>query len=334
MKNDLYKLLEDYILKYIPLEKGYSKNTAITYYTSIKQYLDFLEIELSKKNKSISILDFDKENILLFLGNLENKGNSISTRNNRLACLLSFIKYVSEIEPLYINVYNQITTIKSKKKSKEVLDFLTIDEYKSFIKSIDLATKQGLRHYTIVNLLYDTGARVSELINIKVEDLNYGSQNTIKLDGKGNKKRLVYITIHTVKILNNYLDKYNIKNGYIFVNEHNDQLTRFGIQYIIKKYYKIACLTETSLNAKTVSAHTFRHTKACHLLLNGTALPVIQKFLGHSSVQTTEIYLEVTSESIVEAIEKSAISILSDEIPENIAGNKKIMQKIHEIFQD
>jgi site-specific recombinase XerD len=130
--------------------------------------------------------------------------------------------------------------------------------------------------------MYDTASRVSELINIKVEDLSYGSNNSIRIKGKGNKYRIVYITSHTVKLINDYLKKYGIKEGYLFLNNQKKKMTRFGVEFLVNKYYDLACQKCPSLKTKNVTPHTFRHTKACHMLINGTALPVIQRFLGHS----------------------------------------------------
>lgn len=196
-------------------------------------------------------------------------------------------------------------------------------------------SQNGLRHYTIINLLYDTATRVSELINIKVEDLNYGSNNSIKIYGKGKKYRIVYITDNTVNLLNDYMKKYKIRHGYLFLNNQNKPLTRFGIEYLIKKYYEIACKSMPSLKSKNVTPHTMRHTKACHFLINGTALPVIQKFLGHASVQTTEIYLDLTSKAVIDAVEKASTLITNknDTIVEAKWKDDKILKALDEIFR-
>lgn len=330
-----YELLEDFILEYLPKERGYSKNTALSYYTSIKQFLKYIEDILHKKQEEINVADFNRNNISSFLNYIEDNGKSITTRNQRQAALISFVSYCAIMEPLYQKILDDVKNLKVKKIIKNKLDFLTVEEYKTFISAVNLNSQNGLRHYTIINLLYDTATRVSELINIKVEDLNYGSNNSIKIYGKGKKYRIVYITNNTVNLLNDYMKKYKIESGYLFLNNQNKPLTRFGIEYLIKKYYEIACDTMPSLKAKNVTPHTMRHTKACHFLINGTALPVIQKFLGHASVQTTEIYLDLTSKAVIDAVEKASALITNknDTTVEAKWKDDKILKALDEIFR-
>lgn len=309
---ELYELLESYMLVYLPLERGYSKNTVLSYYTSVKQFLSFLEQE-QKLKRSVSVLDFNMDNVSKYLLYIERQGKSITTRNQRLAGLVSFVSYCAMQEPVYQNTLDSVKKIKMKKPVKRKLDFLTIEEYKALISAIDLKEKNGLRYYVMINLLYDTAARVSEFTHIKVEDLNYGSNNSIRIFGKGKKFRNVYISDTTVKLINDYMKKYEISSGYLFRNKRGMPLSRFGVEYIINKYYEKACKTIPSLKAKNVTPHTLRHTKACHFLMNGTALPVIQKFLGHSSVQTTEIYLDVTSDAVIKAVDQASKLVMTEE---------------------
>lgn len=333
MKN-MYELLKDYILKYLPKERGYSKNTVLSYYTSIKQFIEYLKNELSMKQEDITVHDFGRTNISNYLLYLEENGNSVSTRNQRRASLISFVSYCAMIEPLYQNTLDDIRLVKPKKNVKHKLDFLTVEEYKDFISVIDLNSPNGLRHYTLINLMYDTAARVSEVINIRTEDLSYGSNNSIRIKGKGNKYRIVYITSHTVKLINDYLKKYRIKDGYLFLNKQKKKMTRFGVEFLVGKYYKLACQKSPTLKSKNVTPHTFRHTKACHMLINGTALPVIQRFLGHSSVTTTEIYLDLTSDAVIKAVEKAAELIGEDDsFVEAKWKDDEIRRKLEMIFQ-
>jgi site-specific recombinase XerD len=213
MKN-LYELLESFLLVYLPKERGYSKNTILSYYEGIKQMLGYIQETTTKTQSQITIYDFSRENINNYLLNIEKKGKSIATRNQRLAAISSFIGYCAMIEPIYQNTYTEITTIKMKKDAKNKRDFLTIDEYQDFISQINLKEWNGLRYYTLINVLYDTACRVQELIDIKVEDLNYGSNYSIKIMGKGNKQRIVYISGHTAELIQEYCKKYHITNGF------------------------------------------------------------------------------------------------------------------------
>jgi len=309
---NLYKLLESYLLIYLPKERGYSKNTVLSYYQGIKQVIRFIEKETGKEQNEITVYDFSREIISSYLLSIEESGKSVATRNLRLSAILSFINYCAMMEPLYQNTSCELISIKIKKDSKNKRDFLTIDEYRLFISQINLNEKNGLRYYTLINVLYDTACRVQELIDIKIEDLNYGSNYSIKIHGKGNKQRIVYISSHTAELIKKYCNKYKIGTGYLFVNKHNQQLTRFGVEYIIDKYYDMVCKVSKTLPYKKVTPHVLRHTKSCHMLINGVALPVIQRFLGHASIQTTEIYLDITSDVMIVAVEKSSEMIFGD----------------------
>lgn len=334
--NSLYKLLEDFLLIYLPKERGYSKNTVISYYEGIKQALRFIESTKGKRQIQITVYDFSREIISSFLLSIEEAGKSISTRNQRLAAITSFIGYCAMMEPIYQNTHSELTAIKMKKDIKNNREFLTIDEYQLFISQINLNETNGLRYYTLINVLYDTACRVQELIDIKVNDLNYGSDYSIKIHGKGNKQRIVYISSHTAELINKYRKKYNINTGYLFLNKQNKKLTRFGVEYIIDKYYKKACKVSNTLPHKKVTPHTLRHTKSCHMLINGVALPVIQRFLGHSSIQTTEIYLEITSDVVITAVEESSKMIFGEDV--NIETKKvweednTLLNKIKDMF--
>ncbi|MBR0419206.1 MAG: tyrosine-type recombinase/integrase [Erysipelotrichaceae bacterium] len=333
MKN-LYELLEDYILKYLPLERGYSKNTVVSYYTSIKQFIEYLKKDLSIKQENITVYDFGRKNVGNYLLHIEENGNSISTRNQRRASLISFVSYCTMIEPLYQNVLDDIRLVRPKKDVRHKLDFLTVEEYKDFISVIDLNSFNGLRHYTLINLMYDSAARVSEVINIRTEDLSYGSNNSIRIKGKGNKYRIVYITSHTVKLIDDYLKKYEISEGYLFLNKQKKKMSRFGVEFLVNRYYDLACKKCPALISKNVTPHTFRHTKACHMLINGTSLPVIQRFLGHSSVSTTEIYLDLTSDAVIKAVEKAAEMIGDDDsFVEAKWKDDEIRRKLEMVFQ-
>jgi len=336
MNKELYKHLEMYLIKHLPLERGFSDKTVESYYTSIKQFLNFIAKNKNKTIREISLLDFTLENVGDFLNHLEEVvGNSVTTRNLRLAGIVSFCKYVGDVEVKYINISNNLSKIRFKKSDSKKVEFLTVEEYQELIKSVDLTEKIGLKHYVLINVLYDTGARVSELINMSIEDINFGIENSIRIIGKGNKHRLVYINKHSVKLLKKYIERFNITSGCLFKNNSNNKMTRFGVEYIIKKYHQIASVNIESLKNKNVTPHTLRHTKACHFLINGTSLPVIQRFLGHESITTTEIYLDVTSDVIIKAVEKAGDLIFNNtnqnsKVWEN---EKNLIDKLNNLFK-
>lgn len=310
-KNDFPILLESYFEKHVRLERKFSVNTYTTYLTVIKQYLTFIEEEKKIKRKDISINSFNKSNIIDFLNYIEKDKNcSARTRNHKLAVLNSFLEYTQSMNPIYINMYLSSKTIKVKKTVHKKMDFLTKEELTSFFSIINIQYKSGYKHYVMITVLYETGARVSELINIKIADLFFGNDPYIKILGKGNKERLVYINDSVVLMINEYMRKFKIKEGDLFLNHSNRQFTRSGVNKFIHKYQEEVKKEYPMINNKSITPHTFRHSKAVHFLQNGTALPVIQRFLGHSNIQTTEIYLDITNDVVIEAV-KLAANIVS-----------------------
>ena len=166
----------------------------------------------------------------------------------------------------------------------------------------------------LIELLYESGLRDSELINLKVTNLFFLSESPyIKILGKGNKERIVYLNNDVVSIINDYIDKFGVTSGYLFLNHSNRQLTRFGVVKLINKYYELSKKECPTLMNKTITPHSFRHSKAVHLLMNNTALPIIQRFLGHSSIKTTEIYLDITNDEVSRSILKASSIIDNDE---------------------
>ncbi len=310
--NDFPKILESFFSKHLILERRYSSNTYESYLTTMKQVINYMDNNLHIKRDKITIMDFSKENIKKFLNDEEKEhGWSPKTRNQKLSAVKSFLEYAQSINPVYLNTYVEVKSIKKKKEDNEKQDYMTVDEMKAFFSCIDLGYKSGYKHYVILTVLYETGTRVSEVINIRIENLFFNENPYIKIFGKGNKERNVYISDSVVLMINEYRTKFNIHDGYLFRNPSNRQLTRYSINKIIDKYYEKAIVKCPTLANKNISPHTFRHSKAVHFLQNDTSLYIIQRFLGHSSIKTTEVYLDITNDVVIEAVQLAA-DMISD----------------------
>ena len=157
-------------------------------------------------------------------------------------------------------------------------------------------------HYLLVTVLYDTAARVDESVRMNLEDFSFGTDNSIVIFGKGSKYRRIYLTSHSVKVITAYMKLTGRNSGAVFLNKNCQRISDSGIDYVLKKYAAIAAERMSSIKEKTISPHTLRRSKATHMLLNGASLPVIQRFLGHESIQTTEAYLDAGSEAMVQAV--------------------------------
>jgi len=299
-------LLEDYVLVYAKKEAGYSGKTLRSYYTGIEQYVNWLTSKHSIKAIDIDPSSFSKEKIKEFLNYIVNEnGASIKTRNLRRAGIVSFLAYASDVCPVYANAYLNSKTIKVKKSEQKEQSFLTNEELEAILKSIDIARRSGYMHYILISVMYDTGARVDEAVRLNIEDFSFGKENSVNLFGKGNKYRTVYITSHAANLIKDYIKRSGRTEGPLFLNRYKERITDSGVDYVLKKYSKLAAQNSSSLKKKVISPHTLRRSKATHMLLNGASLPVIQRFLGHKSITTTEIYLNLGSEAMIKATEEA-----------------------------
>ena len=223
------------------------------------------------------------------------KKNDIKTRNQRLASIKSFYQYCVIDEIDNIDNIRKILSIKAKKEIKKVMNYLTEKELKTLLDSIDTSTNKGRRNLVILTLLYDTAARSNEIINLKIEDIRL-EEKYIILTGKRKKQRVVSIMEQTQKLIISYIEENHIENGYLF-NINGKKLSEYTLTKIINKYSKEI--------DKQISPHTFRHTRAVHLLDKGVNVIYIQELLGHTSVNTTMEYAKVIEKSKFEAIEKA-----------------------------
>lgn len=276
-------------LKYLNYQKGYSENTIINYENDIKEFLEFLNKENIDNLKEVnySIVRF-------YLMDLYNKKFSRNSVSRKLSSLRSFFKYLHNEEIVKINPFSLIS---SPKKEKKLPKFLYNEDIEKIFNIPNTKTVLGKRDSLILELLYDTGVRVGELVNIKINDINYDDRS-IKILGKGNKERIVLYGTYAEIALKEYLNNGRNEllkgknNEYLILNANGNNITTRGIRLIIDKIIKQACLNTH------ISPHTLRHTFATHLLENGSDLLTVKELLGHSSLSSTQIYTHVTNERL------------------------------------
>ena len=277
----------DYIdeyLKYLRIEKKYSENTIKSYNSDLK------ELCLFYKNKDITKLE--KKDILKFIE--KNNDKNDKTLAHFITSFRSFYKYL-EIEK--ITNENPISNIVQPKITKTLPKVLSVSDIDKIL-DIKLDTKQDFRNKAMLELMYSTGIRISELINIKIHDLNINNC-TLKVMGKGSKERIIPIGDYAINYINLYLDNYRsqfIKKNtdYLFLNNRGTLMTRQSFFKIVKKIAR-----EKNIKVD-FSPHTLRHSFATHMLENGADLRTIQELLGHSDVSTTQIYTNVSNKFIEE----------------------------------
>jgi len=216
--------------------------------------------------------------------------------------------------------YQQVLAIPFKKHQKKVISQLTADALKLILDQPDCRKAKGRRDLTILSILYDTGARVQELIDLKVRDIRLDEPPVISLTGKGGKTRHVPLMLNTKSLLEKYMSEnqllYQMKHDHpLFYNRQNNKMTRVGVSYIVNKYVEKARTISTIIPDK-VTPHIFRHTKAMHLLQAGVNLIYIRDLLGHVDISTTEIYARADTELKRKALESSYPNMVSKDLPE------------------
>ena len=319
--NKFSKLLQSFLIDYIIGECNCSLNTKSSYSTTFYLLIEFLFKKYKIKSNEITFDNLNKEIIIEFLDYLENdRKNSVSTRNQRLASLKSFFKYVQYNEPSLFDLCTQILSIKNKKVPNKMISYFSEEEIKIIISHLN--KENNLKYLTLLCVLYETGARVSELINIKICDINLSDTASITLYGKRNKIRIVPISNELVKLINKYFKNQYVDygEGLLLYSKNHKQYSRFGINFIINSLVDKLKLEYPNYFKENYHPHSFRHSKATHLYNNGTPLLYIKDFLGHSTITTTEIYASPDSKKQRELILENAQEI---KIKTNYSDNKK-----------
>lgn len=319
MKNELQKLIERYFRDYLVNDIGASKQTIDTYRYAFIYFMDYMESEGGVAVESLELFHLNRENILNFLKWIETKMfASVKTRNLRLNTFKSFANFIRYIRPEYISIANEIKSIRLKKEESKDITYLKADGIKLLLDQVDKTTLDGLRDYTIIYLMVMTGMRVSEVIELRGKDLSMSHPQSILVRGKGGKIRHIPMS----KQLAGVIKKYAEKSGCflheklcqpIFLNHSGDGFTRQGINYIISKYRDKARTSSTSIIPEDLSPHKLRHTTAMALVENGADLIVIRDLLGHSSIQTTEIYAKLSKSRKRKVIEENSKNIVAEE---------------------
>ena len=316
---DFSKYISDFISRYLPNEKGVSPNTITAYRDTFVLLLNFVQECKRIKVEKLTFEKINKETILEFLDHLEKKRKcSHSTRNARLAAIHSFYKYLQGETLDYLHECQRILSIKFKRSAYQSLNYLTVEGIKLLLEQPDTRTAKGRRDLTLLALMYDSGARVQEIIDLTPSLLRLNKPSTIKIVGKGNKARIVPMLNAQTDHLKNYLKEHKLNEPHanvypLFFNNRKERLTRAGIGHIVRRHAKTARKGNKLLIPEKISPHCLRHSKAMHLLQAGVNLVYIRDILGHVSIQTTEIYARADSKQKRIALEKAYVNVNPNE---------------------
>lgn len=287
------KKIDDF-MEYLKYERNYSDNTVNSYKKDIIEYSTFLNI------KNINYKNIKYDEVLEYIKFLNDKDNSKTSVSRKLSSLRSFYKYLVLNNICDKNIF---LLVSSPKKDKKIPKYINYNNLEEIFEVPNINTKEGQRERLIIEILYGCGVRISELINIKLKDIDY-SNKTILVYGKGSKERIVSYGEYAKEIIEIYIKNGRnqlldgVKSDYLIVGNKREKLTSRRIEQIINK------LIEKTSIKMNITPHMFRHTFATHLLDQGCDLLVVQELLGHASLATTEIYTHVSNEHLREVYRK------------------------------
>lgn len=318
---DFSKHLTAFFQTYLTSQKNVSKNTIYSYRDTFKLFLRYCQEvkQIPAERLELNLLTNDL--ITGFLDWLESERKcGITTRNLRLTAIHSFLRYVQYEEPTGLFHLQKTMSVPMKKAPKAMVEHLSPEAMQLLLAQPDRNSLKGRRDLTLMSVLYDTGARVQELIDLRAGDTFLETPAVVQLTGKGNKTRRVPLMKNTVLLLQRYkleqkLDSPSKNEHPLFTNNQHNKLTKEGVAHILAKYVAAARKTSTIVPPK-VRAHMLRHSKAMHLLQAGVNLIYIRDFLGHVDLKTTEVYARTDTETKRKAIEQAYPDLVDSQLPD------------------
>ncbi len=293
----LSSALRTFFSEYMPLARGLSPNTTRSYRDAFVLMLRFLAARHKCAVVELEFTHLGPADVIAFLDHLEKtRKNSISTRNARLAAVHSFARFVATIAPEHVERCQRLLAVPIKRGRNRAVEYLEAEELRAMLDAIDDHTSDGRRDRAMLLALFNTGARVQEILDVRPIDLQLERPFQVRLRGKGRKERLCPLWASTVDVLRALLKETHVDGGSgerLFRNHRGEPLTRFGVRYILRKYARLARTAAPSLARKRVHPHTMRHTAAVHLLHAGVDLVSISHWLGHASIETTNRYATI-----------------------------------------
>jgi len=303
--NDIHRLgtwLRRFLCEHIVTERNLARNTQQSYRDAFTLLLPFVSRALGKPVDRLAVRDLTAGRVLQFLAYLENdRGCSVQTRNQRLAAIRSFARFVGSRDPVHVEWCGSIRAIGSKKAVPQPLVWLTKAETEALLDVPDRNTQRGRTEYALLLFLYNTGARVSEATQLSVGDVQVGCRDErhalATLRGKGAKSRQCPLWPRTERALAELLHD-RADSDAVFLSRYRKPLTRFGVYRLVQR-----CAARVpALDGRKITPHVLRHTTACHLLHAGVDLNTVRAWLGHVNLDTTNIYAEISLEMKAKAV--------------------------------
>ena len=287
-------LLKDFFCQRLINQRNASDCTIAAYRDTFRLLLRYLEEHHAMNPCEVTLDDLGAPRILSFLDHLEKaRKNSIRTRNSRLAALRSFFKYAASRDPASLPTIQSVLAIPMKRYDRRLLGFLSREEIQAVLDAPEPLTWNGQRDRMMFTLLYNTGARVSEIIALRVTDVTLDRGPSARIRGKGRKERSIPLWKSTVIALRHWMKRIDLAStSPLLPNSFGNPMSRSGVESRLKQAVAVASKKQTTLVGRSISPHTIRHTTAMHLLQSGVELSVIAMWLGHESIVTTHMYME------------------------------------------
>lgn len=300
-QTDLARALRVFFMEHMPLTRGLSPNTVRSYRDAFTLLLRFLAGRHRCAVVDLDLGHLTQVDLIAYLDDLEaTRSNGVATRNARLAAIHSFARFVAMRHPQHLEVCQRLLAVPVKRGRSNIVEYLEAHEVRAMIDAPDKSTADGRRDHALLLTLFNTGARVQEVLDVRPRDLQLARPLQVRLCGKGRKERMCPLWPRTAETLRGLLDEFELREHAeerLFRNHRGEPITRFGVHYLVRKYAGIACVRAPSLAGKRVHPHVLRHSAAVHLLQAGIDLVAISHWLGHASVETTNRYATVDLET-------------------------------------
>lgn len=283
--------------EYLPSMRGMSPHTLRSYRDALVLLLRFVAHDVHLPIEALEIPDISADHVISFLHFLETeRHNGIATRNARLAAIHTFARFLAAERPEHLGVLQRILGIPFKRGAKDpAIEYLESGEVQALLNGIDRSSPSGQRDYTLFALMFNTGARVQEILSLRVRDLRLDPPCQVRLQGKGQKVRFCPIWPGTAQLLRQLIEGHHLTDpeqteAPLFINRQGTSLTRFGVRYLLRKYLASSSAVVSTIQGKHLHPHSLRHTTAIHLLKAGVDFATISQWLGHASLNTTMRY--------------------------------------------
>lgn len=294
---DLGRPIVRFFQEYLPTLRGMRCHTIRSYRDGMVLFLRFAAIDCGRPVESLMIADITADRVGRFLASLESeRHNSITTRNARLAALHTFARFLVAENPEHMVALQQVLGIPFKRGACEApIEYLETKEIEALLAGINRETAAGRRDYAMFSLMFNTGARVQEIVSLRVCDVRLESPHQVRFQGKGNKIRLCPIWPRTAQLIKELIKQQDAggqdpADQHVFLNGRGATMTRFGVRYLLQKHIVASAETAPTLAGKRIHPHSLRHTTAIHLLKAGVDFATISQWLGHASLNTTMRY--------------------------------------------